>query len=137
MNFDLVGFYTAHRHQLEALSNIVIGQLAPNSTAKFDCESLFSQAGALAQPNRANAKIETFERLITGKYCLARIYCDKKKVKTEFLCHWKDEDLRDNDDRNNLEFWRKEKEIFLDELPQHEGLFKGLELDGDDDKEDH
>ena len=60
-NFDLVGFYTAHRRQLEALSNIVIGQLAPHSTAEVDCESLFSQAGVLAQPNCANVKIETFE----------------------------------------------------------------------------
>ena len=75
--FDLLLFFIDHKRQLESLSNVVIGQLAPHSTAEVDCESLFSEAGALALPSRSRTKVEMFERLIMGKHRLARVYCDK------------------------------------------------------------
>ena len=47
-----------------------------------------------------------------GNHRLARVYCDKEKVKTEFfLRHWKEKDWRDNDDRDDLDFWKQEKEL--------------------------
>jgi len=135
--FDLLLFFIDHKRQLESLSNVVIGQLAPHSTAEVDCESLFSEAGALALPSRSRTKVEMFERLIMGKHRLARVYCDKEKVKTEFLRRWKEKDWRNDDDRDDLDFWKQEKELFLKDLPQHEGLFEGLELNDDSDEEDN
>ena len=32
---------------------------------------------------------------------------------------------------------KQEKELFLKDLPQHEGLFEGLELNDDSDEEDN
>ena len=76
-----------------------------------------------------------------GKHRQARVYCDKEKVKTEFLRRWKEKDWRNDDDRDyrdDLDFWKQEKdELFLKELPQHEGLFEGLELNDDSDEEDN
>ena len=46
--FNILAFFMDHQRQLESLSNVVIGQLAPHSTAEVDCESLFSESGALA-----------------------------------------------------------------------------------------
>lgn len=57
-----------HQRQLESLSNVVIGQLVPHSTAEVDYESLFSESGALALPNRNRTKVEMYERLILGKH---------------------------------------------------------------------
>ena len=49
-----------------------------------------------------------FERLIMGKHRLARVvYCDKVKVKTDLLRHWKEKDWRDNDDRDDQENRRR------------------------------
>ena len=39
--------------------------------------------------------------------------------------------------RDDLDFWKQEKELFLKDLPQHEGLFEGLELNDDSDEEDN
>ena len=136
--FDLLLFFIDHKRQLESLSKVVIGQLAPHSTAENDCESVFSEAGALALlPSRSRTKVEMFGRLIMGKHRLARVYCDKEKVKTEFLRRWKEKDWRNDDDRDDLDFWKQEKELFLKDLPQHEGLFEGLELNDDSDEEDN
>ncbi|EJK76270.1 hypothetical protein THAOC_01980 [Thalassiosira oceanica] len=44
-------------------------------------------------------------------------------------------DWRNNDDRDDLDFWKQEKELFLKDLPQHDGLFEGLELNDDSDQE--
>ena len=90
-NFNLLTFFIDHKRQLESLCNIVIGQLAPrpHSTEVY-CESLFSEAGALALPNFSRTKVEMFQRLIMGKHRLAQFYCGKDKIKTEFLRRWKE-----------------------------------------------
>ena len=90
--FSLLTFFIDHKRQLESLSNVVIGKLASHSTDEVDCKSLFSKSGALALPNRNRTKIEMFERLILGKHRLARVYCDKEKLKKELLCRWKEKD---------------------------------------------
>ena len=35
-------------------------------------------------------------------------------------------------DRDDIEFWEQEKSIFLEEFPQHVGLFDGLDTLEDD-----
>ena len=60
--------------------NVILGQLSPHITTEVDCESLFSQAGHAAQPNRNRTTAETFERQVIAKHRLARIYCDPVAV---------------------------------------------------------
>ena len=74
-----------------------------------------------------------YERLILGKHRLARIYCNKEKVQKEFVRRWKENDWRHSDDRDDLDFWKQEKESFLNDLPQHKGMFDGLDSDDDED----
>ena len=50
------------------ISKAFIGTLAPHITTEVDCESLFSQAGHAAHPNRNRTISETFERLAMGKH---------------------------------------------------------------------
>ena len=35
----------------------------------------------------------------------------------------------EKEDRDIIEFWEQEKNIFLQEFPQHDGIFVGLETD--------
>ena len=47
-HFGLIAFFVAHKRELPALNSIVIGQLAPHISTEVDCESLFREAGYLA-----------------------------------------------------------------------------------------
>ena len=73
--------------------------------------------------------IETFERLVIAKHRMARVYCCKHKVLLEFLRRWKSKQFGEKEDRDDLEFWEQEKNIFLQEFPQHDGIFVSLETD--------
>ena len=64
-----------------------------------------------------------------AKHRIARIYCDKEKAKTELLRRWKGKLFGDNEGRDDVEFWHQEMGIYLDEFPQHEGIFEGIETD--------
>ncbi|EJK76545.1 hypothetical protein THAOC_01686, partial [Thalassiosira oceanica] len=50
-------------------------------------------------------------------------------VKTEFLRRWKGKLFGEDEDRDDVEFWHQEMGIYLDEFPQHEGIFEGIETD--------
>ena len=58
-----------------------------------------------------------------------RIYCDKGKVKAEFLQRWKGKLFGEDEDRDDVEFWHQEMGIYLEEFPQHKGIFEGIETD--------
>ena len=77
-----------------------------------------------------------YERLILGKHRLARIYCNKEKVQKEFVRRWKENDWRHSDDRDDLDFWKQEKESFLNDLPHHKGMFDGLDSDDEEDNDE-
>ena len=128
-NYDIVGFFKDHTKQLPSLENTFTGKLASHSTSEADCESLFSESGHLAKPHMNRTSIETFERLVIAKHCMARVYCCKHKVLLEFLRRWKSKKFGEKEDRDDLEFWEQEKNIFLEEFPQHDGIFDGLETD--------
>lgn len=72
--YDLVQYIQDHMEVFPSLSKVFIGTLAPHITTEVDCESLFSQAGHAAHPNRNRTVAETFERLVMGKHRIARIY---------------------------------------------------------------
>ena len=118
-----MSFFIEHETTFPFLSKVIIGQLAPHITTEVDCESLFSQAGHLSHPNRNRTVAETFERLVTAKHRLSRIYCDKEKVKHEFIDRWKRNKFSSKEDRDDLEFWEQQKEEYLQENPNHCGMF--------------
>ncbi|KAL7531131.1 hypothetical protein ACHAXR_003875, partial [Thalassiosira sp. AJA248-18] len=78
-HFDLVSYVMDHsiptsikkKPPFVGIGNVIIGQLAPHITTEVDCESLFSQAGHLSQPNRNRTTAETFERMVMAKHRLA------------------------------------------------------------------
>ena len=83
--YDLTQFMIDHKRELPSLSNTFLGKLAPYATSESDCESLFSESGHLAKSHMNRTNVETFKRMCLAKHRIARIYCDKEKVKTEFL----------------------------------------------------
>ena len=127
--YDLTQFMIDHKRELPSLSNTFLGKLAPYAKSESDCESLFSESGHLAKPHMNRTNVETFERMCLAKHRIARIYCDKEKVKTEFLRRWKGKLFGENEDRDDVEFWHQERGIYLEEFPQHEGIFVGMKGD--------
>ncbi|EJK57527.1 hypothetical protein THAOC_22418, partial [Thalassiosira oceanica] len=47
----------------------------------------------------------------------------------EFLRRWKGKLFGEDEDRDDVEFWHQEMGIYLEEFPQHEGIFEGIETD--------
>ena len=109
---------------------------APHVSTECDCESLFSESGHLAKPHMNRFNNETFERLVIAKHRMGRIYCSKAKVQFEFLCRWKNNSWGKEHDHDDLVFWEQEKSIYLEEFPQHSGLFEGMETDEEDQQEE-
>ena len=132
-NYDIVKHSIDHSDIFKGLSNVIIGQLAPHITTEVDCESLFSQAGHLSQPNRSRTVAETFERLVQAKHRLSRLYCDPKKVKAEFLERRKNKSWSEEEDRDDLEFWNQQKNEYLQQNPTHTLMFdEGFEADANE-----
>mmetsp|Transcript_32462 Transcript_32462/g.58682 ORF Transcript_32462/g.58682 Transcript_32462/m.58682 type:complete len:296 (+) Transcript_32462:133-1020(+) len=112
-------------------ANVILGQLSPHITTEVDCESLFSQAGHAAQPNRNRTTAETFERQVMAKHRLARIYCDPVAVKKEFMERHKKGKWNAKEDRDDLAFWESQKREYLQQNPNHRGMFEELETSAD------
>ena len=108
-NYDIVLFFIDHKLVFPNLSKVVLGQLAPHITTEVDCESLFSQAGHLSNPNWNRTVAETFERLVMLKHRLSRIYCEKESVKREFMHRTSNDLFSEEEDRDDLEFWETQK----------------------------
>ena len=98
-----------HNSMFRGLENVFVRQLAPHITTEVDCESLFSQAGHSAQPNRNRTVAETLERLVMDKHHMARIYCCPEKVKREFMRRKKDKNWNKKEDRDDIMFWDQQK----------------------------
>ena len=48
--FDIVRFYQVHSKKFPSLSKLVIGKYSAHVSTEVDCDSLFSEAGALSNP---------------------------------------------------------------------------------------
>ena len=57
------------------------------------------------------------------KHNLSRIYCEKETVKQEFMYRMNNELFSEEEDRDNLEFWEKQKEDYLEIKPTHARMF--------------
>ena len=111
--YDIVGYMEHHKSMNRGLANVFVGKLAPHITTEVDCESLFSQAGHAAQPNRNRTVAETFERLVMAKHRMARIYCCPEKVKRWFMRRKKDKDWNKKEDWDDIMFWDQHKKVYL------------------------
>ena len=94
-HFDLIAFFVAHKRELSAMNSIIIGQLAPHISTEVDCESLFSEAGFLADKRRSRIGVSYYEHLVTLKHRLQRIYCHQPLVKARFLQRWQRNEWRE------------------------------------------
>ena len=111
---------------------VCVGQICPHISTEVDCESLFSEAGFLADPRRSLTNVRLYERLVIVKHRLGRIYCHIPTVKELYLRHWKENDWAEHEERDANEFLELEKEIYLEMFPQNEQL---VEDDDEDDEE--
>jgi len=126
--YDVVKCLQDHKtSEFKGLSKVFIGTLAPHITTEVDCESLFSQAGHAAHPNRNRTVAETFERLAMGKHRLSRICCSPEKAKVEFIEQWKKNSWSESKDRDDLAFWEQQKKEYLELNPGHAGVIAELE----------
>ena len=126
-HFDLIAFFVAHKRELPALNSIVIGQLAPHISTEVDCESLFSEAGFLADKRRSRIGVRYYERLVTLKHRLHRIYCHQPLVVARFLQRWQRDEWREQDEIEVNEFFKIEKELYLQRYPNGGHVFDDVE----------
>ena len=125
-----------HKSMFRGLAYVFVGKVALHITTEVDCDSLFSQAGHAAQPNRNRTWVETFEQLVMSKHRMARIYCFPKKVKREFMKRKKDKDWNEKEERDDIMFWDQQKKLYMQENPTHAQMITELESDlGNKDEE--
>ena len=131
-HYDIVQYLEDHKHKFPAIYMVCVGQICPHISTEIDCESLFSEAGFLADPRRSLTNVRLYERLVIVKHRLGRIYCHIPTVKELYLRHWKENDWDEHEERDTHEFLELEKEIYLEMFPQNEQL---VEDDDEDDEE--
>ena len=59
-----------------------------------------------------------------AKHRLNQIYCDREKVKQEFMMRWRNKQFSEKEDRDHIEFWEQQKQEYLDINPTHDGLYE-------------
>ena len=133
-HYDIAKYLLDHRDQFPAVYHVGVGQLCPHISTEVDCESLFSQAGFLADARRSNTNFRFYERLVITKHRLRRIYCPKQLVKDMFMKRFKDDDWDEQGDRDAADFLEVEKSIFLEDFPMYADLFR-YEDDGEDEED--
>jgi len=117
--YDIVRYLNDFSDRFPAISHIGIGQLCPHISTEVDCESLFSTAGFMSHPQRANTDIQTYERLVKGKHCLQRIYCHIPSVYRLYMQRHKSGDWDEKENREDDMFLQVEKEIWKEMYPHH------------------
>ncbi len=93
---------------------VCVGQIYPHISAEVDCESLFSEAGFLADPRHSLTNVCLYKRLEIVKQCLGCIYCHIPVVKELYLKCWKENDWDESKERDTKECLELEKEIYLE-----------------------
>lgn len=117
-HYDLTSYsyLEDHKTKFPAVYNVGIGQIAPHITTEVDCESLFSQAGFLADPRRSRIGGRHYERVVMTKHRLGQIYCHVPDVQELYLNRWHEKNWDENDERDANVFLELEKEIPLSSL---------------------
>jgi hypothetical protein len=133
-HYDLVSYLSDHKGLFPAIYHVGIGQISPHVSTEVDCESLFSQAGALANSRRARTNVRYYERLVIIKHRLHRIYCHAPAVRELYIKREKADNWDEAADRDALEYLDIEEEIFMKQHPLYADKYKddASEDSGDD-----
>ena len=91
---------------------------------EVDCESLFSEAGFLADLRRSLTNVCLYNCLVIVKHRLSCIYCHIPAAKELYLRCWKEKDLDEHEERDTKKFLELEEEIYLEMFPHNEQLFE-------------
>ena len=137
-DYDIVRYLTDFADRYPALNHVAIGQLCPHVTTEVDCESLFSQSGFLSHPRRTKTEIRTYERLVTGKHRLQRIYCHVPDVVRLYMERHSKNEWDEKDNRDDIAFLEIEKEIWKEQFPHranHLDDEDGSEEEGEEEEE--
>ena len=140
-DYDIVRYLTDFADRYPALNHVAIGQLCPHVTTEVDCESLFSQSGFLSHPRRTKTEIRTYERLVTGKHRLQRIYCHVPDVVRLYMERHSKNEWDEKDNRDDIAFLEIEKEIWKEQFPHRANHLNDEndseeELEEEDDEEE-
>ena len=100
-----------------SLNNVFCGQLAPRVPTEVGCESLFSSSGHANDARRIRMDIRLYERLITGKHRINRIYISSENVKRRYMKKFRGNDWDEDEERDNIEYLEQEQEIWRTEHP--------------------
>ena len=112
----------------EAIFN---GKLAHHVTTEVDCESLFSQAGYVAEPRRSQTDVRTYERLVVGKHRMHRMHIRNEDIKKFYLEQFNNNDWDEKEERDDQEFLQLEGELWKKMFPEYANI-EGEEEGGDD-----
>ena len=121
--YDIFKMLEDHKEIFTGIDNVGIGQYGSYISTEVYCEILLNQSGYISQPNQANIKIRTFERLVISKHCLQHIFCNPKKVDTFYLKHHANNECCDNVERDDKNFLPVEKEIYPEMFPHKSSVF--------------
>ncbi len=83
--FNLVKYLKNHKSCIPACYHVGVGQLSPHNSTEVDCESLFSQAGFLADSLCLNSDICFSKQLVMMAHCLKCIYCIPDFVRDKYM----------------------------------------------------
>ena len=123
-HFDFVKYLSDHKKRFPACFHVGVGQISPHISTEVDCESLFSQAGFLADSRRSRSDIRFYERLVVMAHRLKRIYCDPLLVRDTYMERYKNKDWDEAEERDTRDFLDLEKEIYNNQFPHLMDLFE-------------
>ena len=132
-DYDLCRMFTGCKNFYPAGEAIFNGKLAHHVTTEVDCESLFSQAGYVAEPRRSQTDVRTYERLVVVKhrmYCMHILNGDIKKL---YLERFNNNDWDEKEERDGQEFLQLEGELWKKMFPQYANVEN--EEEGENDNE--
>jgi hypothetical protein len=133
-DYDICRMLTDCKHIYPAGEAVFNGKLAHHVTAEVDCESLFSQAGYVAEPRRSLTGIRTYERLVIAKHRLHRIHIRKEDVKKLYLERFHNKDWDEGEDRDDQAFLELEGELWATMFPQSACLVQDADVEDAEDE---
>ena len=92
----------------------------------------------MSHPRRTKTEIRTYERLVTGKHRLQRIYCHVPDVVRLYTERHSKNEWDEKDNRDDIAFLEIEKEIWKEQFPHranHLDDEDGSEEEGEEEEE--
>ena len=65
-HYDIFSYLFDHKKIFPGIFHVGVGQICPHVTTEVDCESVFSQAGFLANARRAKTLVRFYEHFMSA-----------------------------------------------------------------------